>query len=285
MKQLSSPSFKTYEHGSENLVSDTTMGLRLASKPGHVVTSYFELLEKIANISYYNSNFKLLFRGQNKDYRIGITGQHGGRGILYPSILRPNSQVEREKLLDDRFQALREAERNLAKVLPVSDIINLRVVRWAILQHYEVCDTPLLDVTSSLQCALSFAFGSRKRSDSYIFVLAVPHLTGPISVSTESMTQVIDLAHICPPEALRPHFQSGILLGDYPEYSERSQTHDKIGFIDNDFSCRLLAKFHLKDIDNWEQEGFTPTPINILFPDSKDRWFASIQKIRMEAMK
>ena len=148
----------------------------------------------------------------------------------------------------------------------------MRIVRWAILQHYEICPTPLLDVTLSLQIALSFATSPQHPDEGYLYVFAVPLLNGPISVSTESMTQVIDLAQIFPPNALRPHFQSGILLSDYPEYTGREQTHQGRGGIENDFGCRLLAKLHLVNMATWRDEGFQPTHPAILFPDAIDIW-------------
>ena len=77
-----------------------------------------------------------------------------------------------------------------------ADIYHNEFVRWAILQHYEVCSTPLLDVTHSLQSALSFAIGDGA-SEGYLFVLALPHLTGPISVSIGSKTIAIDLTQTC----------------------------------------------------------------------------------------
>jgi hypothetical protein len=35
------------------------------------------------------------------------------------------------------------------------------------------------------------------------------------------------------------------LIGDYPEYENRLQTHNKKGFIGNSFACRLLTKFQV----------------------------------------
>jgi hypothetical protein len=269
-----------FDADTAEITSARRIGLSLAATSGHLVSSYLELLEKIAALSYRNSRFRLLFRGQRRDYQLNISGEKGERGILYPSILRPVRGCDRESLLDRRFDRLREAEERLVRALPTPDILSLRVVRWAVLQHYEVCETPLLDVTLSLQCALSFAFGDGSDDNGYLFVLAIPHLSGPVSISTESMTQAIDLAQVCPPEALRPHFQSGILLGDYPEYVDRRQTHKEIGFVENDFSCRLLTKFRLQNFKEWKSEGFRPTENRILFPDKRDRWFPILQGIK-----
>ena len=262
------------------VVGGARTGLTLAATPGHPVSSYFDLLEKVAALSYGNSRFRLLFRGQRRDHFLDIRGEQGDRANIYPSILRPVPGQARADILDRRFRRLQEAEARLIGALPEVGMLSLRVVRWAVLQHYEVCDTPLLDVTTSLQCALSFACADGSNPEGFLYVLAVPHLTGPVSISTESMTQAIDLSQVCPPQALRPHFQSGILLGDYPEYTDRNQTGRQIGFVDNDFACRLLTKFQLLDIPNWHLEGFRPTEKRILFPNDRDRWFPVMENIK-----
>src|ERR1035438_4794341 len=64
-------------------------GLVLSNRPAHKVSSYRELLKKIAALNYHNSRFRLLFRGQTKDY----TGP-GPHSSLYPSILRPPGRSE-----------------------------------------------------------------------------------------------------------------------------------------------------------------------------------------------
>jgi hypothetical protein len=95
-----------------------------------------------------------------------------------------------------------------------------------------------------------------------------------------SMTQAIDLCQICHPNALRPHFQSGILLGDYPDYLNRSQTHDGVEFVEIDFSCRLPTKFHLCDLVQWTNEGFTPTRPGLLFPKQKGLWDEGLTRLK-----
>jgi hypothetical protein len=282
MRVLADIPFMTFEPGAPAISQSVRVGLSLASIAGHCVNSYVELLEKIAALNYHNSRYRLLFRGQSRDYRFNIHGEEGGRSNLYPSILRATPGTRRDVLLDRRFARLKRAEQLLISNLKVADVRSLRVVRWAILQHYGVCETPLLDVTLSLQSALSFASEDGESSDGFLYVLAIPHISGPVSISTESMTQVIDLSQICPPGALRPHFQSGILMGDYPEYVDRRDTHNGLGFVENDFSCRLLTKFHLRDLRRWKDEGFTPTPHELLFPDDRDQWFGILQAIKKE---
>lgn len=281
MKTFAELEVATFIDDSNFIRKSKCKGLVLASQKPHIVKEYRELLSKIAALSFGNSRYKLLFRGQSKDYRLALDGTVGGRSNLWPSILRPSSSRERESLLDQRFRKLEKAEMKLIELFPsIPEIQRMRIVRWAILQHYEICPTPLLDVTLSLQIALSFAIGSQHADEGFLYVFAVPLLNGPISVSTESMTQVIDLAQICPPDALRPHFQSGILLSDYPEYTGREQTHKGRGGIENDFGCRLLAKFRLVNISAWRDEGFQPTHPAILFPDAIDKWADALRTLK-----
>lgn len=280
MKVLTDTPFMAFLPTESEIVRCDAVGLPLACKDGHPVRSYVELLRKVAALSYHNSRFQLLFRGQRKDHRINMKGEPANRSSLYPSILRPIAGPRRDLLLESRFERLARAEAYLGEELGDQDVRTLRIVRWAILQHYEVCETPLLDATLALQTALTFATSDSKSGDGFVYVFAVPQLTGPVSISTESMTQTVDLSQVCPADALRPHFQSGVLICDYPEYTNRHETHNKLGFVANSFACRLLSKFHLLDIGNWPSEGFTPTSKKILFPDVHDAWHKATQAVR-----
>jgi hypothetical protein len=251
----------------------TKPGLPLSARPGHEVSSYRELLKKIAALSYHNSRFRLLFRGQTRDHV-----RPGGHSSLYPSIFRPSRSGDRRGELKARFAALRVAEELLKQGLSVRDVHRDQIVRWAILQHYEVVPTPLLDVTRSIQAALSFALAGES-DEGYLFVLAFPHLTGPVSVSIESLTQVIDLSQVCPPAVLRPHFQEGLLVGDYPVVDNAESSHGGKGMIGNNFACRLLGKFRLTTCSRWANEGFLATRNDILFP-AEDEWLPIVNAIK-----
>jgi len=256
-------------------------GLVLSRSPGHEVSTYRSLLQKLAALTYHNSRFRVLFRGQCEDYTVNHMGKPVAGSSLYPSILRSTGQKDRRDQLNRRFALLARSEAKLKERLADTEIHRDRIVRWAILQHYEIVATPLLDVTSSLQSALSFALGD-DRDEGYIFALAFPQLTGSVSVSIESLTQVVDLTQVCPPDALRPHFQSGLLVGDYPVVDNTKSTHGEKGMIGNNFSCRLLSKFRLTHCRNWTDEGFVPTRGDILFPDAYDPWFTQLKNIKEE---
>ncbi len=97
-----------------------------------------------------------------------------------------------------------------------------QLVRWAILQHYEVCETPLLDVSQSARIAASFA-SQAGTAECFFYVLGVPNISGAITASAEASLTVLRLSSVCPPEAVRPHLQEGFLLSEYPELSSTEQ--------------------------------------------------------------
>jgi hypothetical protein len=144
-----------------------------------------------------------------------------------------------------------------------------RILQWAILQHYEICPTPLLDVTHSLRVAASFATDSRHLVDPLVCVLAAPNLAGSVTASSEQGIQIIRLTSICPPEAKRPYFQEGYLIGEYPDLVSYDEKRHYKPF-EVDFGLRLLAKFRLNPNTFWSDKNFTPIPRDALYPDDRD---------------
>ena len=224
--------------------------------PGHTVSSYLDLAKKVAELQFRNREHVLLFRGQTHDYR-----DRDGNGIttLRPSIFRGNppspSRIPGEEEITRRFAALDRAERELVNRYVNDPQLGLdhdetnrlkrqRILRWSILQHYEVCATPLLDVTQSLRIAASFP-SHRSKETCFLFVLGVPNLSGAITASAEAGLQIVRLSSVCPQSAVRPHLQEGYLLGEYPEIDRYEQkAHYRVHEID--FGRRLVAKILLR---------------------------------------
>jgi hypothetical protein len=258
-------------------------GLPRAAAPPHSVHSYTELLRKVAALAYYNKQFSLLFRGQSNDYMLDALGETGVHSHLYPSILRivpgiSKSAVDMKFVLGRRFTILAAAERKLKTCARIGEINRDQILRWALLQHYEVCPTLLLDVTSSLHVALSFAV-EKSGDNAILYVLAVPQMAGVISVSIDAGTQVIRLSQVCPPEALRPHFQEALLMGNYPVLDTEDFPLDPRGKLRFNFAGRLLAKFCLNGCRSWAQSGFQPTASDILRPDQEDPYFDMMAEV------
>lgn len=240
--------------------------------PGHPVKSYLELATKVAELQFRNRDHVLLFRGQGGDHR-----NRNNHTTLKPSLFRSlkdaNVNPSSAEIIA-RFEQLRKAEEKLVSkyvrdgFLGKTRLRKHQAVRWSILQHYEVCPTPLLDVTHSLRIACSFA-SLRSKSEAFIFVLGVPNLSGAITASAEAALQINRLSSVCPPSAVRPHIQEGYLLGEYPELTDPKQ---KGLYQDHeiDFGRRLVAKFLVNPKTFWTNDAFPRVEEIALYPDEGD---------------
>jgi hypothetical protein len=245
---------------------DTVTTVRKAR--GHRVNSFLELATKVAELQFRNREHVLMFRGQGSDHR-----NSKNNTTLKPSLFRPRSGTTAPPnggTLTRRFETLKEAERILirkyqqASMLGAERLERHRILRWAILQHYEVCPTPLLDVTHSLRIAASFA-SQGAIGDVFLYVLAVPNLSGAITASAEAGLQIVRLSSVCPPSAVRPHIQEGYLLGEYPEMTEYGQK-ELYGHYEIDFGRRLLAKFLFDPTTFWKNDAFPLVMKKALYP-------------------
>ena len=251
----------------------------IRSSRGHIVTDYMSLAKKIAALQYRNRDYVLMLRGQGSDYR-----NRQKFSSIRPSIFRPggSSKLVTKTMIERRFDKLKAAEGLLVERYKAGGfrdpdrIERHRLLRWAILQHYEICSTPLLDVTHSLRVAASFASAAAK-AEAFIMVLGIPQISGGVSASAEAELVAIRLASVCPPEAVRPHIQEGYLLGEYPELSDWSAA-SLVKPYEVDFGLRLIAKFRFDPKSFWGErhEGTTPrsafpqVPRVALFPSAAD---------------
>jgi len=226
------------------------------------VKSYRELMEHVAKLAYLNKDYLLFFRGQDHDYQ-----NKAGASTVYPAIYR-GERVSREQL-ELRFDVLTSAANRLCIALKSeeisghNDVRRRKLIQWSILQHYEVCPTPLLDLTHSLRVACSFAFLSDGSSGAFVHVFGLPYITNRISVNSEHDLAIVRLLSICPPEALRPYFQDGYLAAT-DEVTSDYDSKDEL-----DFNRRLIAKFKLtrRGASFWGS-GFSALPKTTLYPRS-----------------
>jgi len=238
-----------------------------AKADAFVVTSYSKLMDYISRLSYLNKDYLLFFRGQGADYT-----NKAGASSIYPSIYR-GDRLSRDEL-DIRFEVLTGSSRRLVDVMQKEkpegylDVKRRKYIQWSILQHYEVCQTPLLDMTHSLRVACSFAFLSNSESDPYLYVFGLPYLTNRISVNSEHDIVNVRLLNICPPDALRPYYQEGYLVGT-DDITTDFDSKDEL-----DFNNRLIAKFRLKRGKSFWGMGFRQIPETLLYP--KKDWFKEI---------
>lgn len=244
------------------IVSNTVV----RKSPGHDVKSYVDLAQKVAALQFLNREHVLLFRGQDTDYQTS-----SGLTTMKPTIFRSRVRgtVPRRTALAARFSRLGRAEERLLsryndeELLGVDRLARHRLLRWSILQHYDVCATPLLDVSQSLRVAASFAT-SDDSDNAFVYVLAVPNLSGAVTASSESSMQIVRLSSACPPSAMRPHLQEGYLLGEYPEIADVLPSGYK--HSEMDFGRRLVAKFRFNPDQFWRGDTFPRLATKALYP-------------------
>ncbi len=260
----------------EGLVPSSNKKIRESYAP--IVSSYTELARAVSALQFRNQDLVLLFRGQREDYR------EREQTTIRPNIFRAVSSSHSRRVSGKKggrdfagrfatsFETLRKAERSLLESykgtsLEAVRIRRQRIVRWSIIQHYEICPTPLLDVTHSLRIAASFA--SQNDGDAgYIMVLGVPNISGAITASAEAGLQIVRLSSVCPPEASRPHLQEGYLISEYPELGDPQQA-DLYERQETDIAVRLVAKFKIRKDEFWRNSSdFTQIPRRALYPDS-----------------
>lgn len=258
-----------------------TANLTIRAAAGHRVSTYFELAKKVAELQFLNRDHVLLFRGQSSDYR-----STKGNSLLKATIFRlANGKIPTPKILTDRFLTLKGAEAALVERYTKQGFTGherlkrQRILRWAILQHYEVCRTPLFDVTQSLRIAASFATMGNG-GDRFVFVLGVPNVSGAITASSEANLQIVRLSSACPPEAVRPHLQEGYLLGEYPEIADFEQNAHYSHF-EMDFGRRLIAKFKFDPTTFWKSPNFPKASDEALYPkDHRDPLLGIAQDVK-----
>lgn len=236
-------------------------------------------------LQFRNPEYVLLYRGQAQDHQ-----NLQKRTSLKPTLFRSSPQSKRppaaERLMR-RFSALADAEQCLIKAAQEENsllsaktrIERQRILRWALLQHYEVCPTPLLDVTHSLRIATSFA-SVPTASEAFLYVLGVPNLSGSITANAESGVQIVRLSSVCPPSAVRPHIQEGYLLGEYPDVQDILQKQQYAPY-EVDFGRRLIGKFRFDPTKFWKSSGAFPCiHRDALYPDVNDRLLPIMSSIK-----
>lgn len=245
---------------------EATSNTAVRKSQGFHVSNYLDLAQRVSTLQYLNRDFVLMFRGQGQDF---INQQ--SNTTLKATIYR-GSRVSGDQY-PDRFNLLKRAEDLLESQYEQAGFQGLtrlrrqRILRWSILQHYEVCPTPLLDVTHSLRIAASFASSSNSRR-AFLYVLGLPNLSGAITASAEAGLQIVRLSSVCPPQAVRPHIQEGYLLGEYPDM-DRPEQKNLYRSYEIDFGLRLIAKFSFEPDAFWENSrAFPPIPADALYPNA-----------------
>lgn len=263
---------------------------KLAVQDAHEVMTFGDLKKKVAFLHVMNKTANLLFRGQGGEYAPTAT-------LLRDVWTEPLSKKEVQLSTDrarywDQLPKIsdRVSEILLRQGLPRHRPFEhyrsqpwLRVAPWSIIQHYELWPTPLLDLTSSLRAAASFALGpappngwkqksAPARTEAFLYVFAFDRVTSDVmeELNQDSDIAVVRLSAMCPPDAPRPHLQEGYLLGN-PNFGPRD--------LENRVSQplrHLIARFRLinrptdqRPLGFWDQD-FQPHTSESLLPTQDD---------------
>ena len=247
---------------------------------GYYVPTYRDLVEQIANLSYINKDYLLFFRGQKSDHKM----PNSERSSFYPTIYRGYLN---EDILLDKFKTLDIASEKLKRLLEENNVENVNELKrkkyicWSILQHYEVTDTPLIDITQSLKVACSFAQLEKTEGEVFVYVFGLPYYINRISHNSEQDLINIRLLSICHPTALRPYFQEGFLVCT-EDITYKYETKDEL-----DLNNRLIAKFKIPNNSTFWGDKFNKIPKDALYPtdDSMEKICDSIKsKINLKIL-
>lgn len=146
----------------------------------------------------------MFFRVQTHDYKKA----NSRKFTFYPTIYRGYLPEEELKYSFDKLNIASEKLVKLFKENEIDGINELKrkkYIQWSILQHYEVTDTPLIDITQSLKVACSFAQLDEKSREVFVYVFGLYYINR-ISHNSEQDLVNIRLLSISPPKALRPYF-------------------------------------------------------------------------------
>ena len=241
---------------------------------GYPVINFAELRQVIAELSCLNPDSILFFRGQHTDHK-RTYGKMGEASTFLPSIFRGKLNKGELLMRWNKLDLATSLFLEKLKSLPESAkkefnfLKSKRLAQWSVLQHYEVVDTPLLDVTQSLRVACSFAELGRSSDIAYIYVFALPYPTGRISINSEQYLTNIRLLSVVPSTVKRPHNQEGFLIGE-DDMVKADTVSDRF-----DFRRRAIAKFKINLGENsgfWKNNGLEERPLKEeeLYPDKKD---------------
>lgn len=209
--------------------------------PVKPVSSYWTLVTLTSKIAAANPGYMLCYRGQQNDFHLGNQIGH----VLCPTLWRTNPEADfdtkcatllsKDQQFMQSYKSYEKADSRIVELMKETPL-----ARWALLQHYGVCDTPLLDLTRSLQVACSFASGGDD-GVGYVYVLGLPYQNQAITTDTESDITCMSLLGVTPSNARRPLVQEGYLACDGNWWRVYSRADRYSGDRDVDFSSRLLA--------------------------------------------
>jgi hypothetical protein len=229
------------------------------------VNTYSEMVDMVSKLAWFNRQYVLFFRGQNEEYSIGSRFP-----TVYPTYFRKyiQKEISFENLiytLGTKQDELKEKNHNRnQRFHGASSVFESLHVRWALLQHYNICDTPLVDITQSLHVAASFALQKESNETvktGIVYVFALPWPSRHYHINKEEDIYLVRLAGVTPPQAKRPYRQEA-----YAVMSRDVDFKQRDNLERYDLAKRMVCKFEINDsIDFWG-DSFNPLSESFLVP-------------------
>ena len=221
-----------------------------------------------------NKRLTLFFRGQTSDERDPLPVLLRDKWKCFDTqewfrLTTANRQLYWEELANigkQVYEICKGSDLGLPRWRALRDT---REVQWAVIQHYGLWPTPLIDITSSLRIAASFAMDLQvgipgNHRHGFVFVVGMPSSTGSITFDIDQQLCLARLYSACPRIAKRPHYQDGFLVGRFPIYSMADhRVQEKSNLL-----RRLVAKFSLVDEGNFWDEDFPIIRDTALYPEN-----------------
>ena len=237
---------------------------RVRASAGYPIRNFRDLIEQVALVTINNRSYEMYYRGQTQDYLNNKGKYYSDRvqkSTIYPAICRPNRNTDGTL----KYSVKRKEVAKRYKILYLLiDYIRKEsgqkfpdVHYMALFQHYDILPTPLIDITQSLRVAATFAL--RKNKEGFLYVFGLPFPNQSVSYYTDFGLVLLKLQNIVPVNALRPRYQEGYLVGNFPFTNYKSEA--------DDLSNRMVAKFKLDNKDGhfWDDD-FKSMPEELLFP-------------------
>lgn len=254
---------------------------KVSDDPGCEVKDFAELSDHVATLNFHNPGLNLFFRGQTKNFSGVDRHDRELKTSLLPSAYRKEISPTKEgsqRYFDRLSKMTDEARCRLKKKYTrrKGELDEFKQVTWAVLQHYG-CETPLLDITQSLHVASCFAtydYDDEKPStEGYVYVLGLPNINGHISFFAHEGMVMVKLQAACPPQAKRPHYQQGFLVGSIPSNAKPYSYHLR------NLVLRLVAKFRIRESCSFWNAGYSRLPQEVLMPtDEVEKVVQEIKK-------
>lgn len=229
------------------------------------VNTYAELTDMVAKLAFFNRGYVLFFRGQSEEHCLG-----SDYPTIYPTYFRKLirneadiAQLKNTLFVEQEILMLKNNNRE-PKFHGAFSIQKFLHLRWALLQHYNICESPLIDITQSLHVATSFALMDKPRTNEakgIIYVLALPWPSKNYHNNTEEEIYLVRLAGIAPPQAKRPYRQEA-----YAAMSVDVNTKQTSNLERYDLANRLVCKFEINNSPKFWGNVTKPLPESFLAP-------------------